>query len=263
MQDDTGYDDDVLLAELAEEEITFESSPLRYCFRMNTTLAHPALIRRYEMPDDPHPTNPFFIGNSLASGPKPPSWALEDETDKPSSYETPDLSLQDYYETPEDYMLSIHFNITEQRWQDTLKARRSLYRHALREAFKTLKLPPYQYALALSFVNDREIRAMNAEYRHKDKATNVLSFPQVEDFTKLDTLPSPVELGDIILAYETIAAEAKAQKKQFEHHLTHLMVHGLLHLCGFDHESKADAKKMEALEIAVLAQLGISNPYEH
>ncbi|MEJ0009992.1 MAG: rRNA maturation RNase YbeY [Alphaproteobacteria bacterium] len=90
-------------------------------------------------------------------------------------------------------------------------------------------------SLTVVLTNDAEIRPLNHDFRGRDKATNVLSFPDGEG----------EHLGDIVLAYETIRAEAKAQGKRFEHHLAHLLLHGLLHLNGHDHEKPAEAKRME------------------
>lgn len=104
--------------------------------------------------------------------------------------------------------------------------------------------------------NDAEIQQLNHQYRKKNKPTNVLSFPNGEVEAGVR------QLGDIILAYETIAAEAGLQQKSLKHHLTHLTIHGVLHLLGFDHENEKDAGIMEAYEIMILARMGIANPYE-
>lgn len=98
---------------------------------------------------------------------------------------------------------------------------------------------------------DRKLRALNADFRAKDKPTNVLSFPSDD----------PDYLGDIAIAYGVTAREAKAEGKSFADHASHLAVHGVLHLLGFDHERPRDAKLMEPLEIEILAKLKISNPY--
>lgn len=111
-------------------------------------------------------------------------------------------------------------------------------------------------ALSILLTNDKEVRALNAQYRGKDKPTNVLSFPDGE------VIGGVRQLGDVAMAYETIAREAKAQKKPLKAHVTHLTIHGVLHLLGYDHESESDAETMESIEINILKRMGIANPYE-
>jgi len=106
--------------------------------------------------------------------------------------------------------------------------------------------------LTIVFSSDAEIRKLNAQFRGKDKPTNVLSFPGSEDDY----------LGDVILGYDTVKREAKAQGKTFRAHTLHLVVHGVLHLMGHDHEQPRAAKRMESLEIKILARMAIANPYE-
>lgn len=114
------------------------------------------------------------------------------------------------------------------------------------------------------FTSNDEVHALNREWRERDKPTNVLSFPMMER-TELHALGDdgpPAMLGDIALAFETCAAEAADKAVPLEHHAAHLITHGLLHLAGYDHvTSDEDADKMEALEIAILAKLGIPDPY--
>lgn len=108
-------------------------------------------------------------------------------------------------------------------------------------------------AVAVLLGDDLRIAALNKEFRGKEGATNVLSFPG----PRVD----PTFLGDIALAAETIAEEANFQGKRFEHHAAHLVVHGFLHLLGYDHEDPAKAEVMEAHERAILASVGIADPY--
>lgn len=115
--------------------------------------------------------------------------------------------------------------------------------------------------VSLRLTDDDEIQALNRDYRGKDKPTNVLSFPLIEDFNDLADLPTPIMLGDIVIAYGVVATEAKDQDKAFADHVTHLLVHGLLHLLGYDHETDSDAEVMETLEIDILAALGVQDPY--
>jgi probable rRNA maturation factor len=114
------------------------------------------------------------------------------------------------------------------------------------------------------FTSDEEIHALNHEWRQRDKATNVLSFPMLERDELLALSPEgpPVLLGDIALAHETCAREAADKGVSLEHHAAHLLVHGLLHLAGHDHEtSTEDAETMEALEVKALAVMGVADPY--
>jgi len=115
------------------------------------------------------------------------------------------------------------------------------------------------------FTSDAEVHTLNREWRARDKPTNVLSFPMLEREALLSLAPDgpPEMLGDIALAYETCAREAAGKGVPLEHHAAHLIVHGLLHLAGHDHEiSEEDAEAMEAMERKALARLGIADPYE-
>ena len=106
--------------------------------------------------------------------------------------------------------------------------------------------------LSIVLADDAFIHELNKTWRNQDKPTNVLSFPQ----------DSETMLGDVVMAHETIAREAAEQDKNFNDHVTHMTMHGILHLLGFDHESEQEAQKMESLEIKALASLGVKNPYE-
>ncbi len=116
---------------------------------------------------------------------------------------------------------------------------------------------PQPTELGVTFTDDDAIRSLNARWRDKDKPTNVLSFPAFPEQGK--TIP-PM-LGDIVLARETIEREAALDGKPFDHHLTHLVAHGLLHLLGYDHETEDEAEEMEAAETRILASLAIPDPY--
>lgn len=124
----------------------------------------------------------------------------------------------------------------------------------------------HHFYLTIRLSDDAEVQELNAQFRGKDKPTNVLSFPFAPRLWHEGGLRQrevkDVTLGDMILAYETCAAEAKSQKKTMADHLQHLVVHGVLHLIGFDHEDDEEAaERMEALEIEVLARFGVANPY--
>ena len=110
--------------------------------------------------------------------------------------------------------------------------------------------------IGVSVVGPAESRRLNARYRGKDKPTNVLSFP-------VPQLPvtGPQPLGDLVICPQVLRTEAREQKKSLRAHWAHLVVHGALHLIGYDHERDADAGRMERREIAVLRRLGFANPY--
>ncbi len=112
--------------------------------------------------------------------------------------------------------------------------------------------------LSLVFTDDSHIRALNAAWRGQDRPTNVLSFPA---FPMKLGAPLPPMLGDIVLAFETVEGEARAEGKSLEDHIGHLIVHGLLHCLGHDHETDDDAEVMEAVERRALARLAIADPY--
>jgi probable rRNA maturation factor len=133
-----------------------------------------------------------------------------------------------------------------------------LARQAIAAVFAETGVQPAPTELSLVFTDDAHIRTLNAGWRDNDKPTNVLSFPA---FPPRRGGALPPMLGDIILAAETIAREATLEEKPFEHHLTHLIVHGLLHLMGYDHETEAEAEEMEAVERRALARLAIPDPY--
>lgn len=135
-----------------------------------------------------------------------------------------------------------------------LDAANSYLSTELRQPFPAL--PP---ELSLLFTDDATMRTINAEWRDKDKPTNVLSFPAFPLVP--GGMPGPM-LGDIVLASETIANEAKDLQRSSGDHLAHLLVHGYLHLFGYDHLEAEDAEIMEHHEVRILAALGISDPYE-
>ncbi len=116
----------------------------------------------------------------------------------------------------------------------------------------------------LSLNNDEEIRRLNREFRNLDRPTNVLSFANIDDddFDKYLCISPEIELGDIIIAYETLCKEAAEKKISVHDHFAHLLTHGLLHLCGFDHQQDEEAEYMENLETEILQSLNINNPYQ-
>jgi len=115
---------------------------------------------------------------------------------------------------------------------------------------------PVEISIALS--SDREIQLLNARYRNQDKPTNVLAFPNGMMLAEAD---GHVFLGDVVIAYETLMNEAASEGKNPRHHLAHLVVHGVLHLFGYDHETDAEAEQMEHVERAILRSLNVPDPY--
>lgn len=160
--------------------------------------------------------------------------------------------------------------IEDDRWaQAGLEALAESACHAVLER---LGLDPAGYEVSLLGCDDARISVLNAEFRGKPAPTNVLSWP-AEDLAPdspgaVPDLPGeglpglPESLGDIAIAFETCQREARLQGKPFSAHVTHLLVHGCLHLLGYDHINDQDAALMEGLEIEILATLGIADPYE-
>lgn len=159
--------------------------------------------------------------------------------------------------------------IEDPRWSETGLER--LAAPACAAALDELGLDPAQFAVSLLACGDARIAALNADFRGKPVPTNVLSWPAEERGAatpgEMPHLPPPhpagppLELGDIALAHQTCAREAAEAGRPLDHHVTHLLVHGLLHLLGFDHETDADADLMEGLETRILARLGVPDPY--
>ena len=159
-----------------------------------------------------------------------------------------------------DHGVTLTIDIAEPctRWRERLPDIERLCGEAARAALAGAGTAPGLAELSIVLGDDAMVQALNRQWRNQDKPTNVLSFP---------TLPAapppgaPQLLGDVVLAFETVAAEVAAQGKPLAHHLRHLVVHGVLHLLGFDHAVAGEAERMEALEVAVLAGLGVPDPY--
>lgn len=160
--------------------------------------------------------------------------------------------------------------IEEPRWEGIdLPA---LAERAGQETLAALGLDPAGYEICLMGCDDARIAVLNADFRGKPQPTNVLSWPSDERGAEEDGgapyrpepgLPDmPESLGDIAIAWETCAREAAEQGKDIESHVLHLLVHGVLHLLGYDHQREADAELMEQIEVRVLARMGIADPYE-
>ncbi|MBF0195396.1 MAG: rRNA maturation RNase YbeY [Magnetococcales bacterium] len=144
-------------------------------------------------------------------------------------------------------------------WPDDID---SLVELAIEKTMEAEKQPMERVEVGVQLTVDKEIQNYNHTYRGIDKATNVLSFALMDGDNEILAEDGPLPFGDIILAYETIVKEATDQGKPFLNHVTHLVVHGTLHLLGYDHErSTEEAQLQEAREITILAQLNLPNPY--
>lgn len=148
-------------------------------------------------------------------------------------------------------------------WHDSLPQAENLVETAARAALDALPerlSAAHDAEVSLVLADDAAVQALNRDYRGQDKPTNVLSFAAMEDDGP--ALPGePVALGDVVLALGTVLREAREQGKPAADHLRHLTVHGVLHLLGFDHETDGEAEEMEALEVRILAGLGLADPY--
>ena len=153
---------------------------------------------------------------------------------------------------------AIHIDIMIEagNWRDE-NALEGLVRKSVEAAWSNLGLKSAASELSVVFTDDASIQTLNAEWRGKDKPTNVLSWPAADP----DDLVRSPHCGDIAVAYETLAREAVEEGKTVADHLTHLVVHGVLHLLGYDHETDDEAEEMETLETEILAGLGVADPY--
>ena len=163
----------------------------------------------------------------------------------------------------------IHVELScEQPWPDadwTALATRTAVAAVERTPHGDLATSPMLVEISVRLTTDDEVLHLNARYRGKDRATNVLSFPMIQpdllDTVTTNTDDGEVLLGDIVLAHGVCAAEATDKGVALAEHATHLMVHGVLHLLGYDHHGEDEAEAMEAVERDVLAGLGIADPY--
>ncbi len=151
--------------------------------------------------------------------------------------------------------LIVEIAVEEPKWR-ALGDLEAIASQSMEAALRESEEDPAQGAeVSLLFCDDARMQALNRDFRGKDRPTNVLSFPGPD-------LPEPAPvLGDIALGYETIVREAQEQGKSFADHTRHMIVHGFLHLLGYDHETAAEASEMEAMEIRILRRLGVENPY--
>lgn len=151
------------------------------------------------------------------------------------------------------------------QWKKELPDVAKLIKKAAAQAWKNgnkgdLEIPVKQAEVSVLLTDDAEVHTLNKKYRGVDRPTNVLSFAALDD--EDEPIVDPMLLGDIVVAFETTKREAEEQGCSFADHLFHLVVHGMLHLIGYDHIEDRDAEEMEALEIKILAENGIGNPYD-
>lgn len=154
-------------------------------------------------------------------------------------------------------MAEISVQILERRWLERLPECETFVRAAVEAALQQLETADPKLEISLALADDEAIRILNRDFRQKDQPTNVLAFPAPPN----PVPDAPPLAGDIIVALETLEAEARAQDKALSAHLQHLIVHGLLHLFDFDHDTDENASRMEQVEIQALQQLGVGNPY--
>lgn len=155
-------------------------------------------------------------------------------------------------------MIVLDIEAEDDRW-DAVANRDAVLQRAAEAALAVLpEAPSNRFLVTLLLGDDAAIRELNRAWRGQDKATNVLSFPSPD----LVHLPDGSrQLGDIVLAYETLAREAEEEGKSLADHAVHLVVHGVLHLLGHDHDDDDEAEEMERLEVLALSRLGIADPY--
>ena len=164
-------------------------------------------------------------------------------------------------------MQNMDIDIDDPRW--AALDMEALSERAIRTTLNRLALP-LDAEISILACDDARIAALNAEFRAKASPTNVLSWPSEERAAMSPggqprpPEPDPggmIELGDIAISYDTCAAESRAAGKDIAEHVTHLIIHGTLHLLGYDHETEQDAALMEALEVEILGKLGLDDPY--
>lgn len=160
---------------------------------------------------------------------------------------------------PEDSSIEIDIRIAASGWRTALPGANAAIRKAVQAALKSELPKKTRTALSILLTEDAEMRKLNAGWRAKDKPTNVLSFPAEN---AVDPSRPPPYLGDIALGLSTCRREAREQGKTLADHVTHLAVHGVLHLLGYDHMDDDQAEAMEPLETAILAAMGIADPYK-
>ncbi len=157
--------------------------------------------------------------------------------------------------------LEIDVSIAEDDWASALPDPMGVCQTAARAAFQAAPPGvPEDAEVSILLTDNKQVQDLNKNYRGKDKPTNVLSFANMDEGHPFEN--GPILLGDVVIAFGVTKNEADEQRKSLADHLSHLIVHGMLHLLGHDHENDGDAGRMEALETRTLADLGIADPYQ-
>lgn len=166
--------------------------------------------------------------------------------------------------------MNVHVDlvVNQEAWEETGLELDDFAEDVIAQALAMAEVPEElddrEIEVCVVLTDDTEIHALNRDFRNMDKPTNVLSFANLESDSADDELAMtdmPFSLGDVIIAWETMQREALEQNKKFEHHLRHMLVHGTLHLLGYDHMTEEEAAEMEGLEIRILEKMGVENPY--
>lgn len=166
--------------------------------------------------------------------------------------------------------MNVHVDlvVNHEAWEETGLELDEFAEDVIADALAMAEIPEElagrEIEVCVVLTNDAEIHELNRDYRGMDKPTNVLSFANLESDSAADELAMedmPFALGDVIIAWETMQREAVEQHKKFEDHLRHMLVHGALHLLGYDHMTEEEAAEMEGLEIRILEKMSVENPY--
>ena len=203
---------------------------------------------------------------SIAAETSGTSSLSEDGDWPPDSFVDPDVEPDTDWISPAQN--KVENNFADLRWKALLPSGQPLCIQLLDKFVQVTEIS--RCSISVLWTNDSEMAGINKQFRQQDKPTNILSFPaqdflpdiQISDTKASDTqAPEPIFLGDMALGFETVTDEAADNGQPAEHHLAHLFLHGLLHLVGYDHQNEAKAEEMEALEIQLLAEMNIPNPY--
>lgn len=158
--------------------------------------------------------------------------------------------------------INIDTIVDEPSWSKARLGIKTFFPAVLEVTYKSLPIrPKAPLEVSITLSNDKKIKVLNRDHRGMNKATNVLSFPLWEGIGDIPNGSEAVPIGDIIIAYETMVREAVEQDKKLKDHMAHMLVHGFLHLLGYDHMNDEEAEEMESLEVKILKKLGIKDPY--